>query len=195
MGLDGVPDQIASYEENGFRLANWTPRWSGDAVSVASALSGSKSDPGLRVERVDSTSRMLDELVAFDALHVPATRGTFVRTWLDPESVRVGFTASRGGEIVGYAVVRPTKPNGSRIGPLFANDAVAAQTLLAACADQASTWPGPMSIDVPEPNAEATALMERLGMTVSFTCARMYRGDDPQLPLERIYGNTTYELG
>jgi GNAT superfamily N-acetyltransferase len=195
MGLDGVPDQISSYEQNGFRLSNWTPRWSGTARQVIDTLSSSVSDPTLQVQHVTSHSSSLENLIAFDALHVPARRDTFVRAWLQPDSVRVGFTALREDEIVGYAVVRPTQPDGARIGPLFADDEATARALLAACATQALDWPGPFSIDVPEPNAAATALMEICGMTISFTCARMYRGDAPKLPFERIYGSTTYELG
>lgn len=195
IGLDGVPDQISSYQDNGFQLSNWTPRWSGSADSILAQLDdGASTSPAL-VHSVDSMSSRIDELIAFDTEHVPAERGVFVRAWLDPDSPRRGFMATHEGVVVGYSVVRPTRPDGSRIGPLFAEDESTARELLRACAVQALDWPGSMSIDVPEPNAAATVLMESLGMTVSFTCARMYRGTMPQLPFERIYGSTTYELG
>jgi len=44
-------------------------------------------------------------------------------------------------------------------------------------------------------NSEAVALAERHGMKVVFETARMYRGDRPALPLERVFGITTFELG
>jgi hypothetical protein len=48
---------------------------------------------------------------------------------------------------------------------------------------------------VPEPNAGAIALADRHGLKPSFEVARMYRGPAPDLPLERIFGITTFELG
>ena len=53
----------------------------------------------------------------------------------------------------------------------------------------------PVFIDIPAPNSHAKALVERYGMTSVFPTARMYRGHAPVLPLERIYGLTTLELG
>jgi hypothetical protein len=48
---------------------------------------------------------------------------------------------------------------------------------------------------VPEPNREALALAEKYRMRPTFHAARMYRGTPPSLPLERIFGVTTFELG
>ncbi|MNL87137.1 hypothetical protein D3C87_2161460 [compost metagenome] len=50
-------------------------------------------------------------------------------------------------------------------------------------------------LDIPEPNASARALCERYNMKPVFETARMYRGIAPDLPLARIYGITTFELG
>jgi hypothetical protein len=38
-------------------------------------------------------------------------------------------------------------------------------------------------------------LGERYGFRPVFETARMYRGPEPSLPLDRIYGITTFELG
>jgi hypothetical protein len=48
---------------------------------------------------------------------------------------------------------------------------------------------------VPQPNVAAIALAERHGMTPYFETARMYTGIRPELPLARIFGITTLELG
>ncbi|HEU4518958.1 MAG TPA: GNAT family N-acetyltransferase, partial [Microvirga sp.] len=53
----------------------------------------------------------------------------------------------------------------------------------------------PVIIDIPEPNRFALALVERHGMALEFESARMYRGRAPVLPLDEIYGITTFELG
>jgi hypothetical protein len=39
------------------------------------------------------------------------------------------------------------------------------------------------------------ALAERHGMVVAFETARMYTGKVPDLPLRRLFGVTTFELG
>ncbi len=41
----------------------------------------------------------------------------------------------------------------------------------------------------------ALALAERHAMNVAFETARMYTGSPPALPLARLFGVTTFELG
>jgi hypothetical protein len=48
---------------------------------------------------------------------------------------------------------------------------------------------------VPEPNGPGLAIAERFSLTKSFGCARMVHGQDPQLPVERIFGVTSFEFG
>ena len=54
---------------------------------------------------------------------------------------------------------------------------------------------GPVFLDPPEPNAAALRLAERHGLSPVFETARMYRGPAPALPLDRIFGITSFELG
>ena len=54
---------------------------------------------------------------------------------------------------------------------------------------------GEVFLDVPEPNRDAVALAKARGLAPVFETARMYRGVAPALPLSRIYGITTFELG
>jgi hypothetical protein len=39
------------------------------------------------------------------------------------------------------------------------------------------------------------ALAERYDMTVSFETARMYTGEMPDIPLNRLFGVTSFEIG
>ena len=55
--------------------------------------------------------------------------------------------------------------------------------------------PGPVFLDLPEPNADAIAMASEAGMTPAFETARMYAGAAPDLPLAQIYGITSFELG
>jgi hypothetical protein len=83
--------------------------------------------------------------------------------------------------------------DGCKIGPLFANDAAAAEALFAALVPFAAS--GPLFLDAPENNPAATALALRHGMTEAFGCARMYLGPAPRIAYERVFGVTTFELG
>ena len=53
----------------------------------------------------------------------------------------------------------------------------------------------PVSLDIPEPNAAAVALVRRHGMQMIFETARMYTGTAAALPMRRTYGITSFELG
>ena len=92
----------------------------------------------------------------------------------------------------GFAVVRRCRA-GFRIGPLFADDAEAAGALFSACIRTAAG--DQVFIDVPEPNAAAMTMAAAAGLVPVFETARMYRGPAPDLPLARIYGITSLELG
>ena len=103
-----------------------------------------------------------------------------------------GLAALRDGDLVGYGVARPCRV-GVKVGPLFADDEATAEALFAGL----SAWTGdqPIFLDVPEPNAAARRLAERHGMSPVFETARMYAGEAPDEPVDRIFGVTTFELG
>lgn len=48
---------------------------------------------------------------------------------------------------------------------------------------------------MPETNAPAVALVEKLGLTPSFETARMYTGPVRPFAVDRVHGVTTLELG
>ena len=95
--------------------------------------------------------------------------------------------------IAGYGVIRPCR-DGFKVGPLFADTDRAALSLLHELTDCVEP-DKPFFLDVPEPNSEAMELAQSLGMKSIFETARMYSVQDPELPLDRIYGITTFELG
>ena len=89
-------------------------------------------------------------------------------------------------------MTRPCR-RGHKIGPLFADDAGAAESLLSeiGCRLDGET----IQLDVPEVNAAAVEMATRRGMHEVFGCARMTLGSPPALPWHEIFGVTTFELG
>ena len=53
----------------------------------------------------------------------------------------------------------------------------------------------PIYLDIPEVNPQARELVRYANMRKVFETARMYKGDEPDISVDRTYGITTFELG
>ncbi|MDT0569951.1 GNAT family N-acetyltransferase [Streptomyces sp. DSM 3412] len=178
VGLDGVVAQQDNYRQSGFEPAHRTFRYSGVVPQPAvPADVRPVRDAGL--------------LAAYDGTCHPADRPRFLEHWLTAEGHRA-LARIVNGRLTGYGVIRPGR-DALRIGPLFADTADDARALFAGLAAEAAGRE--LAVDVPEPNAEAVALVEEYGLTPSFETARMYTGPIRPYAAERVFGVTTLELG
>ena len=179
VGLDGVVAQQDNYRRSGF-VYGW-PNY----------RFGGRIEPRADPELVDARRVPFGDLLALDRAMFPAPRPGFLAAWLAmPESRTLALHA--GGRLVGLGTIRRCR-EGRKIGPLYAPDAAAAERILRTLALEAPEEE--LFVDVPGPNRAAMRLAESFGMTPRFETARMYRGEAPSLPLERIFGITTLELG
>jgi hypothetical protein len=185
VGLDGVVAQQANYAKSGFTLAHRNIRYGGQAT--ASEISD------VRLVELGFTRPLglAGAIVAYDRDFFPAPRDAFIRAWLLPGGRRT-LAFIENDRIHGYGCIRPAA-GGAKIGPLFAETPAIAERIFGALTSRLRGTP--VFLDVPEPNAEAAALATRHGLEPVFETARMYRGPAPSLPLERIYGITSFELG
>ncbi|WP_454914678.1 GNAT family N-acetyltransferase [Xanthobacter sediminis] len=181
MGLDGVVARQADYAACGFVTAHRNIRFGG-VVRTTEAPDGRvvAFDPALRAG-----------VAACDAAHFGSARPDFLARWLQPPAGAVRVLVEDGA-VTGYGVVRRCRA-GFKIGPLFAAAPEGARALFAALAAEADR--AEIYLDVPEPNAAAQALAREAGLAPVFETARMYRGPAPRLPLSRIFGITSFELG
>jgi GNAT superfamily N-acetyltransferase len=179
IGLDGVVAQQANYRKSGFRLAHRNIRFRGVARGAESAATCSLSEVPF------------NQLAEYDRQLFPAPRSNFLTAWIAQPDV-VALAAIREGRIRGYGVLRKCR-QGRKIGPLFADDELTGEelftALLSRCPDEM------VSIDVPENNAAAIAMAERHGMVSTFETARMYTNAPPAIPIARVFGITSFELG
>jgi len=179
IGLDGVVAQQDSYRRSGFELAWNNVRYEGVA------------QPGA-TQDVEVVSQATSELLAYDAAFFPDDRRRFVQHW----TTQAGSTAlavRRDARLAGYGVIRPCRA-GFKVGPLFADDAERADRLYRALLSRAP--PGvPVQLDIPATNPLAVALVRSHGMQPVFETARMYAGVAPQMPVSRVFGITSFELG
>jgi GNAT superfamily N-acetyltransferase len=180
VGLDGVVAQQDNYRKSGFQLAYSNVRHGG-VTSLASP-----ADSRLR----PLATVPYEQVAAYDAQCFGRRRDSFLQSWIGQGSRR--GLAVVDGALRGFGVIRPAQ-RGHKIGPLFADDAATAELLFQGLA---ASVPGEeLFLDTPEPNAAAVALATRHGLTPTFETARMYRGQDPGLPVARIFGGTSFELG
>jgi ribosomal protein S18 acetylase RimI-like enzyme len=179
VGLDGVVAQQDNYRRSGFQYAYANERFQG---------TGGGSPPG---GVVAIAGVPFPVLCAYDRELFTRSRESFLKAWIArPDGGALGVM--QGDALRGYGVIRPCR-NGHKIGPLFADTPEIAERLFA---NLIATAPGdPVYLDVPRPNAEAVALANRHGMTPVFETARMYTKGDPGVPVDRVYGVTTFELG
>jgi ribosomal protein S18 acetylase RimI-like enzyme len=182
VALDGVPEQQENYHKSGFRPAFRNVRYEGQGGTAAP---------------VDDRLVPLDQIPfsrvrAYDDPFFPAARPEFLRAWISqPLGHALGLMED--DELRGYGMMRKCR-QGWKIGPLYAEEPARADLLLralAAFADAAD----PVYLDVPQANPAAVNLARQHGMTAVFETARMYTGPAPDLPLDRIFGVTSFEIG
>ena len=182
IGLDGVVAQQDNYRRSGFQLAYYNVRHEGVPQRAGT------HDPAVR----PLAQVPFDELLRYDTAFFPEPREVFLRHWIAQRgSVALGI--QRDGALAGYGVLRPCR-EAFKIGPLFADDAELADRLLRSLL---STLPAGarVQLDIPAVNPAAVALVAAHGLAAVFQTARMYTAEAPHLPLERLYGVTSFELG
>ncbi|MFZ4718391.1 MAG: GNAT family N-acetyltransferase [Ilumatobacteraceae bacterium] len=189
IGMDGVFAMVPFYERGGFRLAYRDLRFEG--VAPAATTDGLTTLDLVPLDQVPFDVVPFDVLDAYDRRHVAAPRTALLRHWLDQPGSH-GAAVVEDGRVVGMAHLRPCR-TGFKFGPVHADRADIAERLIAGLL--AKVVGEQVQLDVPEPNEAGLALAARFGMAESFGCARMYLGPDPDLPVDRIFGVTSFEFG
>jgi GNAT superfamily N-acetyltransferase len=182
IGLDGVLEQQKLYERMGFRPCYKSVRYQGVGTGTMS-----------NAEEVKYLSEVpIEDILAYDDLYFPVPRHVFIKSWIwQPEGIAQGVLNEN--ELVGYGVLRKCY-QGYKIGPLFANDDKVADVLFCALCGHASQ-DTPVFMDIPELNSAALDLAKRHRMYPVFETVRMYNKEIPRLPMDRIFGITSFELG
>ncbi|WP_406622688.1 GNAT family N-acetyltransferase [Acidovorax sp. SDU_ACID1] len=180
VGLDGVVAQQANYRRSGFALAHRNVRYQGAARHGGGGGA------------VDLRTLDWQQVLDCDRPCFPAGRAAFLHAWVHQDGHRA-LGLMQGGRLAAYGVIRPCL-QGYKIGPLIADDAAQAETLLRAlmaCVPEGSA----VFLDIPQPNAAAVVLAEGCGMAPVFETARMYKGASRLPDMQRTFGIGTFELG
>ncbi|GLQ33571.1 GNAT family N-acetyltransferase [Litoribrevibacter albus] len=182
VALDGVVAQQENYKKSGFKLAYSNIRYEG--------LGGGNAPEEANI--VELASLPFDTIETYDQPFFPAKRSNFLKGWINqPDSHALGIM--NDGQLAGYGVIRECR-EGYKIGPLLADSSELAESLFLALKSKLNTT-DTVYLDTPEVNQAAVSLAERHGMQVSFETARMYTGETPNIPLDRLFGVTSFEIG
>ncbi|WP_375739027.1 GNAT family N-acetyltransferase [Pseudomonas boanensis] len=185
IGMDGVFAMQDYYAKGGFVFSHRNMRFRADIPQrwVTPRIGDQ--------DIVPLAAFPFDQVLDYDRTCFPAPRPAFLSGWItQPDALALG--CRRDGRLSGYGVIRRCR-EGCKIGPLFADDALAANALYSQLAGFAAG--GPLFLDAPENNPAAMELVRQEGMIEVFGCARMYLGPPPALAHERVFGVTTFELG
>jgi GNAT superfamily N-acetyltransferase len=182
-GLDGVEKKIHNYSDFGFKLAYGNARYEG----VREKISG-----GFSADSAELSELSFADVEDYDLRFFQAPRTEFLKRWIKPAG-GAGLALLKGGRIAASGVIRPCR-KGFKIGPLFADSPELAGELFLALLSRIPERE-PFWLDIPEPNAAAAALVKKHRMKPVFRTARMYSKEAPALPVDRIFGVTTFELG
>ena len=182
VGLDGVVSQQENYKKSGFRLLHRNIRYEG----------AGGGNPPANPEIVELSALPFAEIASYDRPFFPEDRSEFIRSWISQaDSHAVGIRQKE--RLSGYGVIRACR-SGHKIGPLFAESPELAESLFLALKSKVKPAE-PVFLDVPEINRAAVKLAEDHDMKVVFETARMYRGEVPDMPLDRLFGVTSFEVG
>ncbi len=181
LGLDGVVGMQKKYEQYGFEFAHNNIRYAGTAKA--------QTQKQCKIVGIGD----LKEVAAFDLECFSTNRVSFLECWLFQKDATSMLSRNQNtGKINGYGVIRKCI-QGHKIGPLFADDAATADKLYNSLTSMVPNET--VFLDVPQPNCVAVELAQKKQMKPVFSTVRMYTKAAPDLPLNRIFGITTFELG
>ena len=180
IGMDGVVAMQSFYHKGGFALS---------FIDVRHENIGKEYARLAEISVV--TASDLPEVLALDKHCFGFDRSTFMKAWV-LQTGGQSFQYKKEGKLLGFATIRKVVV-GYKIGPLFAQTYAAATALYEACLTAAIGEK--VYLDIPLSNPHALALTTHYQTQAMFECGRMYHGAAPEIPIDQVYGITTFELG
>ena len=194
VGLEAAPDRITDYSQWGFSLSSKTTRWQwlGNGKFIEEPFMSSDISNFSFVEGSSIPSNAVEK---FDEKRETTPRPHFLSNWLNHPSGKVIAVIDKAGRCHGFGRIRPCllqSGEGWRIGPLMADSPKLLKILLKKLID---SHPGLIIIDAPGLNNSSFSLFKNLGFESVSETFRMYRGYQPPVSMNDVYGLACLELG
>jgi len=194
VGLEAAPERIADYSKWGFTISSKTTRWQwwGDGKLHNEY---SKNDELANFSFVEGSSIPQHSVERFDGKRETTPRPHFLSDWLNHPAGKVIAVIDKENRCHGFGRIRPCllkNGNGWRIGPLMADSPELLKMLLKKLIE---SHPGLIIIDSPGLNNSASEVFQKLGFKSESETFRMYRGSQPPVSMNDVYGLACLELG
>ncbi|KGG15194.1 MULTISPECIES: GNAT family N-acetyltransferase [unclassified Prochlorococcus] len=194
LGLEAAPNRITDYESWGFKTSSITTRWELNSAPCISALKNFSYNVD-KYMLLEGNQIPPNIITNYDKNKENTPRPHFLSNWLNHKSGTVIAIVDHSGECVAFCRIRPCLLKngiGYRIGPLVADSSLLAKLILK---HLVLRYQGTILIDSPGINIKANKLFRSLGSSsISYT-VRMYKGSQPSISMNEIYGLACLELG
>ena len=194
IGLEAAPDRVVDYAKWGFRKSSLTTRW--ELKKNNNFLRNNYSIAHIpSVSLLEGSAISSDIVNSYDEKREPTPRPHFLSDWLKHPAGKVLALVDDNKQCHGFGRIRPCLLKGGegwRIGPLIADTSKMAEFLLRSLIIRHS---GSILIDSPGLNPRSDELLERLGFDRNSKTFRMYKGFQPPILINDIYGLASLELG
>jgi GNAT superfamily N-acetyltransferase len=180
LGLDGVFDMKEKYAKYGLKYCYHSTRYAGTA----------QNNPAKQCQTI--TKKDFKEVAVFDKECFGFERTSFLNRWLLQKDHTSMLIRNQKNELCGFGVIRKCV-KGYKIGPLFADSKAEAELLFNSLT--ATVTGEIVFLDVPDPNKAGVEFAEKRVLQPMFSTVRMYTKVGIELPLSKIFGVTTFELG
>ena len=192
VGLEAAPERISDYSKWGFNISSKTTRWQclGDGKSLEN---GHENLDNFRF--VEGSSIPQNAVEKFDEKRETTSRPHFLSSWLNHPAGKVIAVIDQDKRCHGFGRIRPCllkNGDGWRIGPLMADTPRLLKILLRKLID---SHPGLIIVDSPGLNNSASEVFRELGFQSESETFRMYRGSQPPVSMNDVYGLACLELG
>ncbi len=195
IGLEAALDRVDDYSTWGFKKSSLTTRWQweGDRPIDNNFESSDIEISSLMVLQDNQIPAIAVQ--SYDAKREPSPRPHFLSDWLNHPAGTVLALVDSQGSCHGFGRIRPCLlPHGEgwRIGPLLADTPQLAESLIQLLLKRHN---GVVLIDSPGLNPLANKLLQKLGFSNISQTIRMYRGNQPPISMNDVYGLACLELG
>lgn len=181
MCLSGAPYLVETYERYGFKVTGWSAgwfKWTVDASQIKSYE---------QFSILDLKQGNFPSIIKYDSEIVGMERSEWLNLWLINKPNTVVKVAYDGPNIVGYAAIQPAY-KGYQLGPLYADDNKAAESLLKALLNTVPAENTFFAFTCDE-NPEMRELMTKIKIHVenSDRVIPMYTREWPNTELSKVY--------
>ena len=196
--LNAVDEMIPMYQPHGFK-----PEWriKRTTFKVSKELLQRLVPNGVVIK--PAVEVPFKELLEYDTSVYLYARPSFLEKWISAPNCHSYAAINQEGQVEGYAVIRSAfrKEDGWRIGPVFANNSTISRNLYRTMIDRVAAQDptATLTVDIPYGsgfNPEGLDIAAELSENTEVELVRMHtKGVPPKMPLEKIFAETTLELG